>query len=234
MSVKRTARGALRRVLALGRRRDVRRWTALLIAALAVLVVRVASASRSELQAGETALARGDLVVATVHLRRSAAWYFPGSPYVHRALRHLVTIAEQAEAKEDHPLALMAWRSTRAAILSGRSFFTPYPHVLDQSEAHIAYLMSTLEPPPIDAGKSPAPGPSRTPRTAGIAPSPAPWLDQPGMAWHRVLGGRHIWACPQPERRARPLATAGSGPLGQHGRRGFGGLCTGPAFRVSV
>jgi len=121
---------------------------------LAVVAARVVTSSRDELVTGKALRARGDLPGAIVHLRRAARWYAPGSPFHVEALDALSAIGHDAEVRGDTDQALEAERAIRAAIMGARSFYTPEPERLAAADARIADLMSSLPPPPVDAGKS--------------------------------------------------------------------------------
>jgi hypothetical protein len=122
--------------------------------ALAVLSVRVVLASRDELARAESLHERGRIDAAILHYRRAARWYAPASPYPPRALERLASLAVEAEDEGQRERALSAWRSIRAAIMSTRSFYTPFEGRLESANERIAELMAAGEPPPIDAGKS--------------------------------------------------------------------------------
>lgn len=121
---------------------------------VAVLVVRVVVASHDELERAAELQREGEVDAAIVHLRRAARWYAPGNPYVTDALDALASVGREAERQGDRERALFAWRSVRAAILSTRSFYVPHAERLDRADTRIAELMASLDPPPIDAGKS--------------------------------------------------------------------------------
>lgn len=123
---------------------------------LAVLVVRVVSASAEELGEGDRLREAGDLDAAIVHYRRSARWYAPASPYPVEALTRLAEIGGAAEEADETSRALSAYRAIRASIMSTRSFYTPHAERLEAANDRIATLMASLPPPPIDAGKTPA------------------------------------------------------------------------------
>lgn len=128
---------------------------AVVLAALVVILVRVLTASHAELTSAESYYAKGDVDAAVVHFRRAAKWYAPASPYPPKALERLGEIALAAESRGDTDLALASWRAIRGAILSTRSFYTPFPSVLDAANRRIASLMAAQPPPPVDAGKTP-------------------------------------------------------------------------------
>lgn len=123
---------------------------------LAVLVVRVVTASSQELDEGDRLLEAGDVDAAIVHYRRSARWYAPASPYPVDALARLAELGGAAEEAGETSRALSAYRAIRASIMSTRSFYTPHPEQLEAANDRIATLMASLPPPPIDAGKTPA------------------------------------------------------------------------------
>jgi hypothetical protein len=121
----------------------------------AVLTVRVVTSARAELAEASRLERSGEIDFAIVHYRRAAGWYAPGNPYVADALAALARIGEAAEAQGDAPRALAAWRGIRGAILSTRSVYTPHQAPLAHANERIATVMASLDPPPMDAGKSP-------------------------------------------------------------------------------
>lgn len=121
---------------------------------IAVLTARVIVSSRSELLMGGKLLRGGEMDAAIVHYRRAARWYAPANPYSKEALIQLAMLARSAQNEGDVQRALMAWRAIRAAILSARSFYTPHRDRLEEANRQIASLMASLNPPPMDAGKS--------------------------------------------------------------------------------
>jgi hypothetical protein len=116
------------------------RTAALVGVLLAVLAVRVVTASRAELHRGEQLLARGDEDGAILAFRRSARLYAPGSPYGAESLERLFRIARDAEGRADLPQALAAYRAVRGAILASRSFYVPYGDLLQLADQRIARL----------------------------------------------------------------------------------------------
>ncbi len=121
---------------------------------LSVLLVRVLSSARQELQAADALLAQKDVDGAIIHYRRAARWYAPGSPYHVEALQRLAEIARDAEASSDVDRALRAERAIRAAIMATRSFYVPERARLQTADEHIAALMAEQPAPGMDAGKS--------------------------------------------------------------------------------
>ena len=120
-----------------------------------VVLVRVVFSSRKELHQAQEALARGDEDGALIHFRRAAKWYAPGNPYCTQALTELASLAQKREEEHRIEDALFAWRAVRGSILSTRSSFVPHQRRLEQANQRIADLTATLDPPAIDAGKTP-------------------------------------------------------------------------------
>jgi hypothetical protein len=122
------------------------RWAVLcLVVGLGVVVTRVFWDGRAALQAGDDALARGDVEGAVVAWRRAARWYAPGAPHVATAYERLAALAREADAHHDRPGALLAWRAIRSSALATRSFFQPYAAELDAANERIAILMAAEE-----------------------------------------------------------------------------------------
>ncbi|MCA9531571.1 MAG: hypothetical protein KC543_15685 [Myxococcales bacterium] len=130
------------------------RWLAIAGIFLAVVVVRVVVGGHNELEQAKAFDEAGKVVPAIVHYRRAARWYAPGSPYPVEALDRLAALGQQLTAQGDVQGALGAWRAVRGSILATRSFYTPHPERLEVANHHIAELMASEPPPPIDAGKS--------------------------------------------------------------------------------
>jgi len=121
---------------------------------LGSFVVRVVTSAASELSTADEIFAHGDVDAAIVHYRRAARWYAPGSPYHVEALGRLGQIGAAAESKKETEQALAAYRAIRSAIMSTRSFYVPEHARLEAADRRIAFLMASLPPPPMDAGKS--------------------------------------------------------------------------------
>jgi hypothetical protein len=133
--------------------RTLLRATAAIALALGLLSARVIYSARTELDSAHAALAGGDIDRATVHYRRAARFYAPGSPYHVQALQRLDAIGTRAEQGGDIELALSAQRAIRGAIFAARSLYVPERARLATANAHIARLMAELPPPGMDAGK---------------------------------------------------------------------------------
>ncbi len=123
---------------------------------LAVIAVRVVTASEAELSQANELRGHGEIERAVLHYRRAASWYAPGNPFVVDALASLERIGSEAEDDGDAERALLAYRSIRGAILTSRSTYTPHADRLARANARIAALMAAEDPPPIDAGKTQA------------------------------------------------------------------------------
>jgi hypothetical protein len=117
-----------------------RRWAiggGLAAFVLAVLLMRVFWDGHAALARGDAAMAKQDAETAITEWRRAARWYAPGAPHVRAAYDRLEALAASA----DPPTALEAWRAIRSSILSTRSFYTPFPSLLERSNQKIAELM---------------------------------------------------------------------------------------------
>ncbi len=168
--------------------RLVSRGLGVVLVVLVVLAVRVALSSRSELARAEELAARGDLEVSVAHYRLAARWYVPFGPSSEAALDALEQIGADAEQRGDTALALSAYRSIRAAALGSRSFYVPHADRLHEANEHIATLMASLPPPPIEAGST-----AEERRAAHLLLLEAPV--GPSPAWSVVaLAGLATWA----------------------------------------
>lgn len=132
--------------------RVVTRVLGVVLVVLVVVAVRVVVSSRAELRRAEELAARGDVAASVAHYRRAARWYVPFGPSSEAALDALERIGADAEGEGDTALALSAYRSIRAAAIGSRSFYVPHAARLHEADEHIARLMASLPPPPIEAG----------------------------------------------------------------------------------
>ena len=122
------------------------RWAVLcVVVGLGVVVTRVFWDGRAALQAGDQALARGDVEGAVVAWRRAARWYAPGAPHVATAYVRMEALAQEADAHGDRPGALLAWRAIRSSALATRSFYQPFTDRLAAANQRIAALMASEE-----------------------------------------------------------------------------------------
>ncbi|HEY8429084.1 MAG TPA: hypothetical protein VIL20_11945 [Sandaracinaceae bacterium] len=152
--------------------RPLARGVAIAGVLVAVVAVRVVSASHAELRRGEQLLAQRDADAAILALRRSARWYAPGNPYARTALERLSRIGADAERAGDVERALAAYRAIRGAILGSRSVFVPHRRMLEHADARIAALTARAAPD----------GPGEAEILAELRAPPGPHL-----AWTLVL-----------------------------------------------
>ena len=111
----------------------------------AVVVTRAFLEGRQALVQAQEAHSKGNMEQAIRLWRRAARWYVPFASHVALAYDQLHSIALQAQDKGDVKVALAAWRGIRSSILSTRSTYTPYIHLLEPANRHIAALMAALE-----------------------------------------------------------------------------------------
>jgi hypothetical protein len=93
-------------------------WGALFVA---VISGRVLWSARSEWQSAQAALAKHDTAAAVMHLRRTASWHVPLSPYTPRALTALKELGQRLETARGAGAARMTERAARAAKSAARS-----------------------------------------------------------------------------------------------------------------
>ncbi len=163
--------------------RSVTRGLGVALVVLMVLAVRVAVSSRRELVQGDELSGRGDVAASVAHYRRAARWYVPFGPSSEAGLDALARIGSDAEAEGDTALALSAYRSIRAAAIGSRSFYVPHADRLRDADEHIAALMASLPPPPIEASSS-----TEERRDAHLALLEAPVGPSPGWSVIALLG----------------------------------------------
>jgi hypothetical protein len=108
---------------------------------LAPLVVRTAVDGRLELGRADAAAQAGDLEAEIRHLGRAARFRLPLAQHDDRALARLRELALAAEAAEDFPSALAAWRELRSALIGTRVIDVAEPERLAEANAAIVELM---------------------------------------------------------------------------------------------
>ncbi len=119
---------------------------ALVVAAIAVVVVLAAAATRAvwaggrALDAGDAALARGDHAEAIASWRRAARWYVPVAGASGDAFERLARLATEAEARGDTMTAREAWQAVRSAALAIRGATAPFDDRRRVADGHLARL----------------------------------------------------------------------------------------------
>jgi hypothetical protein len=121
----------------------------------ALLCGRALYSTHVELSRAESLHEGGNNELAVDHYRRAATWMFPGNVRARQALESLIEIGVAAEARGESVLALAAFRSVHAAVMSTRSFYEPNADLRELADTHIAHLMSVGVTPPMDAHLSP-------------------------------------------------------------------------------
>ncbi|MBN2573926.1 MAG: hypothetical protein JXP73_05115 [Deltaproteobacteria bacterium] len=115
------------------------------VSALAIVVVRLLLDAHTALANGAEAELRGDTAAAIRHYMDAGRLYVPGSPFTRDALDHLDSMAVAAVTRGDYQTARAAFEAERAAILSTRSFYSPYQSRLPSLELRLARLLAASE-----------------------------------------------------------------------------------------
>lgn len=121
--------------------------TAIVLAALGVLAIRVVVEGKAALAEGHDRLARGHVAEAIRSFEASARWYLPLAPHVDEAYARLRELA----SSDDPAVALRAARAIRSAARATRSLWTPHAEDLAAAELRIAKL-SAADPEAAPAG----------------------------------------------------------------------------------
>lgn len=99
--------------------------TAVTAILLIMVWLRAFYGSMQACQEGETYLKAGQHMKAITFFDRSIHWYTPFNPYVEKSAETLWEMSQDAEAKGDIRLALIAARTIRRGFIAARSFYTP-------------------------------------------------------------------------------------------------------------
>lgn len=162
-------------------------WLVGVVAALLIVVVRVAVDSRAALLAGRAAEAAGDLREAIRQYQDAVRMFLPASPFVRGALDRLEALAAAAEKTGDRATERAALEALRAGLLGARSFYTPHADRLARAEPRLSRLLAEIEDPSVDPGAS---APARAAwHAARLARRPGPAVGYVILA----LGGLALW-----------------------------------------
>jgi hypothetical protein len=104
----------------------------------AAVIGKFAWRSAGEVRLAAEALGRNDVEDATSHYFRAFTWYFPGNPYIERAIRGLWETGERMEAEGRKKPAMKAYEDLRSGIYSVRSYTTPYGEWIERCDDKIA------------------------------------------------------------------------------------------------
>lgn len=132
----------------LAKRRSAPRWRLWLLLGLlasAGLTTRVLVESKTALEQGEAALARGERTAALRSFQHAVRLYVPASPFVARALANLQRLAEQAAQAQDSDTEQRALLALRAGLLGVRSLYTPFAQQLEWADDRLALLYAARE-----------------------------------------------------------------------------------------
>lgn len=121
-----------------------------IVAALAIVVVRLVLEARAAYREGAAAEQRGEVAQAVRHYLDAGRAYLPGNPVVLRALERLDAIAVGAVGRGDYATARSAFEAERAAILGARSFYTPFADRLPGINRRLARLLAASESPAVN------------------------------------------------------------------------------------
>jgi len=104
------------------------------VAALAVLALRVVIEGRAALAEGDAEMAQHHVVDAIAAWETAARWYLPLAPHVDDAYARLADVAKEPA------FALVAQRAIRSAALATRTLWQPHAGELAAANAAIASL----------------------------------------------------------------------------------------------
>jgi len=114
-------------------RKRVLTIVAIVVAALAVMSLRVVLEGRSALADGDAAIEAKHPIDAIAAWETAARWYLPGAPHVDEAYDRLHTVARDRRS-------LAAWRAIRRAALATRHLWQPHQGDLAEANTAIAEL----------------------------------------------------------------------------------------------
>ena len=109
---------------------------------LAMVWVRVYIGAQTETAKGVEQVRNLDYYAAVHHFDRAVHWYTPFSAPVAESVKQLRELARVFEQRQDNEGALYTWRILRSALYAVRHVAQPYPEVIAEADARIAYLMA--------------------------------------------------------------------------------------------
>ena len=134
-------------------------WLAVVGTLFLVVVIRVGVSGSSSLEAGQTALASGDEVGATAHLRESVSWYLPWGPWRSVAMEDLWSLYEKQAARGDLPAAVRTLSALRSGVVAGQGLVRSDGEQLDRVHAVLPGLMARWEAQAAEEEGRRTPGP---------------------------------------------------------------------------
>ncbi|MBW2210107.1 MAG: hypothetical protein JRG67_03535 [Deltaproteobacteria bacterium] len=121
------------------------------VAFCAVVLLRVASESRTELAAAHAYRHDDRLALAVEHYRRAIRWSLPLSTNTAEAVSALESIAGELETAGDVTGALLAWRSLSGGLAATRFLYSGSSPTRENASEHIARLIALDRSAAIDA-----------------------------------------------------------------------------------
>ena len=114
------------------------------VVGLGALVLRALVGSIAEYHQGDGAIIANDPARAMAHYERAVRWYVPGNPYAYAALGSLVVTCNRLAQEQSLQASFDCYNRARSAILSVRSFYTPWPNDLAAIEETLARVSGQL------------------------------------------------------------------------------------------
>jgi hypothetical protein len=121
------------------------------VAFCAVVLLRVASESRTELAAAHAYRHDDRLALAVEHYRRAIRWSLPLSTNTAEAVSALESIAGELETAGDVTGALLAWRSLSGGLAATRFLYSGSSPARENASVQIARLIALDRSAAIDA-----------------------------------------------------------------------------------
>lgn len=114
---------------------------ALVAAVLVIVFLKAFIYQYREFQKGETAYEQRNLRDAVTYYETAIHMYTPQSPYIKKSIDRLIEIGGAFEAQNDPRWALMTYENLRSSLYAVRSFYLPYPDVIQLCDRKISELV---------------------------------------------------------------------------------------------
>jgi hypothetical protein len=125
--------------------RKILKIFAIVIFILFLVYLRVFIGQYKEFKKGEEAYSNLNFKDAVVYYETAILFYTPFSPYLDRSIERMFEIALKYEQNEQFEYALDVYENLRSSLYATRSFYQPYPHVIEACDNKISELLGKIK-----------------------------------------------------------------------------------------
>lgn len=112
---------------------------------LFLVYLRIFIGQYNEFKKAEKAYADLNFKDAVVYYETAILFYTPISPYIDKSIERMFEIALKYEQNQQYDYALDVYENLRSSLYATKSFYQPYPHIIQACDRKISELLGKIK-----------------------------------------------------------------------------------------